>query len=160
MAGFTGLLKVIFSGDSAEFKKTTKDISSDVDKLVKDTWSSWTKVITDGNRYEVTTTSASKTLTIREYCYVTAAGQTITLPPDPTAGTYCFIAVGNFRNTIVNPNGKTIQGQSSGETLTIDVSNCTIQFVCLNTNTWGVRYIHFRTMASRHVLKNPSIVIH
>lgn len=59
-----------------------------------------------------TTTAANKTLANRERCSVTAAGRTITLPPDPAPGWEVVVAVGDFDDTVIARNAQTIRGQT------------------------------------------------
>jgi hypothetical protein len=83
----------------------------------------------------VSTTATSKTLVNREFCTVTAAGQTITLPASPTAGNEVAISTGDFTNTIVGRNSQNIMGL--GENMTIDAKNSTINLVYIDaTRGW------------------------
>lgn len=83
----------------------------------------------------VTTTATSKTLVNREYCTVTAASQTITLPASPTAGWEVLISVGNFANTTVGRNSQNIM--SLAQNMTIDTANITIRFIYVDaTRGW------------------------
>jgi hypothetical protein len=88
----------------------------------------------------VSTTATSKTLVNREYCTVTAAGQTITLPDSPVAGNEVVISVGAFTNTVVSPGaGIRIMGQALAENMTIDGQNCTINLVFIDaTRGWRI----------------------
>lgn len=69
------------------------------------------KALQDGKlaKFTESTTAVSKTLAVRERCSVTAAGQTITLPPSPTAGDEVCVSVGNFADTTVAGNGSQIR---------------------------------------------------
>jgi hypothetical protein len=85
----------------------------------------------------VTTTGTSKTLVNREFCHVTTAGQTITLPPSPSAGSEVAINVGNFTNTVVGRNSQNIMGL--GEDFTIDTAYITVNFLFVDaTRGWRV----------------------
>jgi hypothetical protein len=77
----------------------------------------------------ITTTAISKTLAVGEFCTVTAAGLTITLPASPAAGWKVAIGVLNFTDTIINRNSQNIMGLA--ENMTIDKTNVTVtlQFV-------------------------------
>mgnify|MGYP000666276164 CR=1 FL=1 len=72
-------------------------------------------------------TASSLTATVNTHVYVSAAGQTITLPSSPTAGQRVLITVGNFVNTIVGRNGSNIM--SSGTDMTLDKEYLSIQFI-------------------------------
>ena len=69
----------------------------------------------------VTTTATSKTIVAGEFCNVTAATQTITLPASPSAGDTVKIGVNSFTDTTVARNGSNIM--SLAENLTIDKAN-------------------------------------
>ena len=85
----------------------------------------------------VSTTATSKTLVNREYCTVTAAGQTITLPASPTAGNEGVISVGNFINTVIGRNSPTIMDLA--ENMTINVINSTVNLVFIDaTRGWRI----------------------
>ena len=85
----------------------------------------------------VTTTATSKTLVNREYCTVTAATQTITLPASPSAGWEVVISVGNFVNTVVGRNSQNIMGLA--EDMTINVINSTVNLVYIDaTRGWRI----------------------
>lgn len=86
----------------------------------------------------VTTTATSKTLVNREYCAVTAAGQTITLPASPSAGWEVVIVVdGTFTNTVVGRNGQNIMGLA--EDMTLDRANAAMNFLFVNASEgWRV----------------------
>lgn len=89
--------------------------------------------------YSITTTAVSKTLSDRERCTVTAAGQTITLPASPSAGSEVAVTViSNVNNTVVARNGQLLMGLS--EDLTIDRDNTTVTFYFVNA-TYGWRII-------------------
>lgn len=85
----------------------------------------------------VTTTATSKTLVNREYCTVTASGQTITLPASPVSGWEVVISVENFANTVIGRNGQNIMGLA--ENMTIDVVNSTVNLVFIDaTRGWRI----------------------
>ena len=85
----------------------------------------------------ITTTATSKTLVNREYCTVTAAGQTITLPASPSAGWEVVISVGNFINTKIGRNGENIMGLP--EDMNINVVNSTVNLVFIDaTRGWRI----------------------
>ena len=85
----------------------------------------------------ITTTATSKTLVNREYCTVTAAAQTITLPASPSAGWDVTISVGDFVNTVVGRNSQNIMGLA--EDMTIDVRNSTANLVYIDaTRGWRI----------------------
>lgn len=86
---------------------------------------------------EVSTTATSKTLVNREFCTVTAAGQTITLPASPTAGNEVVISVGDFTNTVIGRNSQNIMGLE--EDMTIDSINSTLNLVFIDaTQGWRI----------------------
>lgn len=86
---------------------------------------------------QVTTTAVSKTLVNREYCTVTAAGLTITLPAAPFAGSEVVISVGDFSNTVVGRNGQNIMGFA--EDCTINVPNSTLDLIYIDsTRGWRI----------------------
>jgi hypothetical protein len=87
----------------------------------------------------VTTTAVSKTLINREYCTVTAAGQTITLPASPQNGHEVGIAVSNFRDTTVTAGGNELI-MGSTDDLTIDLAYTSIQLVYNSTGSVGWRF--------------------
>ena len=72
-------------------------------------------------------TASSLTATVNTHVYVSAAGQTITLPASPSAGQRVLITVGNFVNTVVGRNGSNIM--SSGTDMTLDKAYLSIQFI-------------------------------
>jgi len=79
----------------------------------------------------VTTTAVSKTLAASEFCIVTAATKTLTLPAGTDGATQVYIAVGDFTDTVLSPNGsQKIMGLA--ENLTIDRANTTLR--CFYTN--------------------------
>lgn len=77
--------------------------------------------------YTYTTTATSKAIIDRERCAVTASGQTITLPT-AAAALECWVSVGNFDDTQINPNGATIMGQSDNRT--INTAYATVGLYC------------------------------
>lgn len=85
--------------------------------------------------YIATTTTVSKTLSNLERCFVTAAGQTITLPASPSNGWEVTIMVGDFEDTIINRNGQTIMGVS--EDMTIDKPNVGVTLLFVS-DTWRI----------------------
>jgi hypothetical protein len=85
----------------------------------------------------VSTTATSKTLVNREFCTVTAAGQTITLPASPTAGNEVVISVGAFIDTVIGRNGENIM--DIAENMTIDSANATVNLVFIDaTRGWRI----------------------
>jgi len=85
----------------------------------------------------ITVTATSKTLVNREFCTVTASGQTITLPSSPSAGWEVVISVGDFTNTIIGRNSQNIMGLA--EDMTIDVNNATLNLVFIDaTRGWRI----------------------
>ena len=86
----------------------------------------------DGVIYSgVSTTATSKTVVNREFCEVTAASQTITLPASPTVGHEVYVAIGNFTDTVVARNGSNIM--SLAEDMTLDVAYKNVRFVYVNS---------------------------
>ena len=79
----------------------------------------------------ISTTATSKTLVNREYCTVTASGQTITLPASPSAGWEVVISVGDFTDTVIGRNSQNIMGVA--ENMTINVANATVNLVFIDT---------------------------
>ena len=72
-----------------------------------------------------TTTSTSKTLVANEFVLVDTATQTMTLPAGVAGQSVVYVAVGNFVNTVVAPNGsEKIMGLA--QSMTIDKANTTI----------------------------------
>ena len=85
----------------------------------------------------VSTTATSKTLVNREFCTVTAAGQTITLPASPTAGNEVVISVGDFTSTVIGRNSQNIMGLA--EDMTIDSRDATVNLVFIDaTRGWRI----------------------
>lgn len=85
----------------------------------------------------VSTTATSKTLVNREFCTVTAAGQTITLPASPSAGNEVVISVGDFIDTVIGRNSSNIMGLA--EDMTLDGSNSTLNLVFIDaTRGWRI----------------------
>ena len=72
-------------------------------------------------------TATSLTATVNTHVYVSAAGQTITLPASPTIGQRVLVTVGNFVNTVIGRNGSNIM--SSGTDMTLDKEYLSIQFI-------------------------------
>jgi hypothetical protein len=86
----------------------------------------------DGVIYSgVSVTATSKTVVNREFCEVTAASQTITLPASPSVGQQVIVAIGNFKDTIVGRNGSNIM--SLAEDMTLDVAYKEVSFTYVNT---------------------------
>ena len=80
-------------------------------------------------------TATSLTATVNTHVYVSAAGQTITLPASPTIGQRVLVTVGNFVNTVVGRNGSNIM--SSGTDMTLDKEYLSIQFIYMDaTRGW------------------------
>lgn len=72
-----------------------------------------------------TTTSTSKTLVHNEFVLVDTATQTMTLPAGVAGQSIVYVAVGNFADTVVAPNGsEKIMGLA--QSMTIDTANTTI----------------------------------
>lgn len=89
--------------------------------------------------YSATTTSTSKTLAVSERCFVTAAGQTITLPASPAAGNEVTVSVaGTFTNTVIARNGSNIM--SLAENMTVDKGDISVT-LCYVDATHGWRII-------------------
>ena len=85
----------------------------------------------------ITTTAIGKTLVNREFCTVTASGQTITLPASPSAGWEVVVSVGDFVNTVIGRNSQNIMGLA--ENMTIDVRNSTVNLVFIDaTRGWRI----------------------
>lgn len=85
----------------------------------------------------VTVTATSKTLVAGEFCTVTAATQTITLPASPSAGDNVTVSVGNFTDTVIARNGSNIM--SAAEDLTLDVANAAVTLAYSDaTNGWRI----------------------
>jgi len=92
----------------------------------------------DGVIYSgVSITSTNKTVTNREFCEVTAAGQTITLPASPSVGQQSIVAIGNFTDTVVARNGSNIM--SLAEDMTLDVAYKEVSFTYIDgTIGWRI----------------------
>jgi hypothetical protein len=73
------------------------------------------------------TVGVSTTLVNRDFCEVTGAGLTITLPATPTVGNEVQIGVGTFTDTTVARNGSNIM--SLAEDLTIDTQYVNVAFL-------------------------------
>jgi hypothetical protein len=87
--------------------------------------------------FTVTTTATSKTIVAEEACFVTAAGQTITLPASPTANDIVIIGVNNFTNTVIGRNAVNIM--SLAENMTIDSPYVTVTLMYVNaTIGWKI----------------------
>ena len=74
-----------------------------------------------------TVTASSLTATVNTAVYVSAAGQTITLPASPTIGQRVIVTVGNFVNTVVGRNGSKIMSLNAD--FTMDAAYLSIQFI-------------------------------
>ena len=92
----------------------------------------------DGVIYSgVSVTATSKTVVNREFCEVTSAGQTITLPASPSVGQQSIVAIGNFTDTVVARNGSNIM--SLAEDMTLDVAYKEVSFTYVNaTIGWRI----------------------
>jgi hypothetical protein len=88
--------------------------------------------------YTITTTATSKTLANRERCSVTAGGQTITLPPVPSAGWEVSITIaGDFDDTVIARNGSNIMSLASD--LTVDIPDVTVTLYYVDaTRGWRI----------------------
>lgn len=95
--------------------------------------STWNLVATKRlTNFIVSETATSKTISSWDYIIVTAATQTITLPASPANGDMVGVSVGDFTDTVVGRNGKTISGVA--EDLTIDVANTGIMLIYSSTS--------------------------
>ena len=119
------------------------DIAGAVLHLVYDSsTSNWVNISTpialqSGILASYSTTATSKTLVNKEFCVVTAAGQTITLPANPLAGWTVTIGVGNFTNTVIGRNGSKINSVTADST--IDRANATLSLTYFNeTLGWRI----------------------
>jgi len=72
-------------------------------------------------------TASSLTATVNTHVYVSAAGQTITLPASPAIGQRVIVTVGNFVNTVVGRNGSKIMSLNAD--FTMDAAYLSIQFI-------------------------------
>lgn len=75
----------------------------------------------------VFTVGVNTTLINRDFCEVTGAGLTVTLPETPTVGNEVKIGVGTFTDTVVARNGSNIM--SLAEDITIDTQYVDIGFL-------------------------------
>ena len=72
-----------------------------------------------------TTTAVNKTLSANEFVLVTVGGKTLTLPAGIAGESVVYVAVLNFVNTVLAPNGsEKIMGLA--QSMTIDKANTTI----------------------------------
>ena len=87
-----------------------------------------------------TTTAVSKSLTSGEHCTITAAGQTLTLPAAPTAGTVVRVTIGGTftDTTIAQGGGLPIMGLA--QNLSINISNITFTLFYVDA-TYGWRLV-------------------
>lgn len=77
------------------------------------------------------------TLQVRDFCEVTGAGLTITLPASPEPGNELKIGVGTFTDTVVARNGSNIA--SLAEDFTIDIENVNVGFLYVDSSVgWRV----------------------
>lgn len=74
--------------------------------------------------------NSGETLSNIQRIVVTSAGETYTLPSNPERDWQVAIAVGNFSDTVVNPNGKKIMGLN--DVMQLDVPNSTTYFYYVN----------------------------
>tara|TARA_B110000902_G_scaffold185399_1_gene209896 strand:- start:935 stop:1822 length:888 start_codon:yes stop_codon:yes gene_type:complete len=77
-------------------------------------------------------TATSMTIAKGTHLYVSAAGQTITLPAFPSTGDSAHITVGEFADTVVAGNGSAIMGDTSN--FTMDAACLSINFVFTDSN--------------------------
>lgn len=80
--------------------------------------------------FVTTVSNSGETLTNLQRVLVTSAGETYTLPDSPEKDWQVAVAVGNFIDTVVNPNGKKIMGLS--DSIELDVPNSTTYFYYVN----------------------------
>lgn len=93
----------------------------------------------DGIAYTaVETTASNKTLINREYCTVTGAGSSITLPASPSPGWEVGVQVGNFTDVHLLRNGSNIMGL--GEDFNMDIAYLAVQLVYIDA-TQGWRFV-------------------
>lgn len=64
-----------------------------------------------------TTSNTSTNIAANEWLTITAAGQEVTLPDPVNENTICYISVGDFTNTDIDPGSNTIKNQSGVHTL-------------------------------------------
>lgn len=85
----------------------------------------------------VFTVGVNTTLQNRDFCTVTSASCTITLPSSPSPGNEVKIAVLNFTDTVVARNGSNIM--SLAENLTINAQNADVGLIYVNSTVgWRV----------------------
>jgi hypothetical protein len=76
-------------------------------------------------------TASSVTAIKNTHIYVSAAGQTITLPASPSVGDRVLVTVGNFTDTVIARNGSNIMSASAD--MTLDSAYLSIQFIFVDT---------------------------
>jgi hypothetical protein len=77
-------------------------------------------------------TATSMTIAKGTHLYVSAAGQTITLPASPSIGDSAHITVGDFTDTVISRNGSNIMGLA--EDFTMDAACLSINFTFTDTS--------------------------
>ena len=83
--------------------------------------------------YNITTTSAGKTLSNREFCNATADNITISLPSNPQIGWFVLIGnTGSYTNITVARNGSNIMGLA--ENMILDFAYASVGFMFVNSS--------------------------
>jgi hypothetical protein len=93
-----------------------------------------------GDRFTTITSNqtTSKTIVNKEFCVVTSAGVTITLPASPSAGNEVAVGVTTgITNTVIGRNSQNIM--SLAEDLTIDIGNVVVTLIYTDsTRGWRI----------------------
>ena len=76
-----------------------------------------------------TTTAVNKNLVVSEFCTVTSAGVTVTLPASPAAGARVAVGVLNFVNTVIARNSQNIMGLAENLTIYVEIVTVSLRFV-------------------------------
>ena len=102
---------------------TTNELSVNGNSVV-------TGSLTSSKKTNITATST--TVETGTHLYVSAAGQTITLPVSPSIGDSAHITVGDFADTVISRNGSNIMGLA--EDFTMDAACLSINFTFTDTS--------------------------
>lgn len=129
---------IVYFQTATPTEPTENSIWVNSNTLLMQQWngSAWIPVVHPGWRSTITSGSNVNPIERNQFCHMTSAGRTVTLPANPTNGDKVGISVGNFTNTVINRNGNNIQGVA--DNLTINITNTTVVLVFVAGQGWRI----------------------